>query len=132
MISKLLPLAVCGVFMGCAPAATPRYELSGTVTYNGQPVPAGTILFKPDNSQNNRGPGAQVSIDSGRYHLTESRSTIGGPHVVIITGFDGIPTTNGPLENKLGKPLFPPYEVKVDLPREKSTQDFTVPKPAAR
>ena len=127
MICKLAPIAVCVALVGCGPSAAPRYELSGAVTYAGKPVPAGSIIFKPDHAKDNRGPGAQVGIEAGRYQLPESRGTIGGPHVVTISGFDGVPIKNGPSVNYFGKPLFANYEVKVDLPREKSERNFDVP-----
>jgi len=105
----------------------PRHELSGTVTYNGQPVPAGYILFAPDTSQGNTGPGAQAEISEGRYHTLPGQGTVGGPHVVTISGFDGVAFQDGPIQNPSGKRLFATHQVKLDLPKEQTTQNFAVP-----
>ena len=106
----------------------PRYDLSGTVTHNGQPVPAGYILFAPDTSEGNTGSGAQADIKDGRYQTPPGQGTVGGPHVVTISGFDGQAFQDGPVQNPSGKPLFANYETRADLPKESATHGFSVPK----
>jgi hypothetical protein len=45
---RLLTLGLAGLLLaGCGPAGPPTYEVSGTVTWNGQPLPAGDIIFQP-------------------------------------------------------------------------------------
>ena len=47
------------LFIGCNRDTGPaRYDLKGSITYAGKPVPAGYILFAPDKSKGNDGPGA--------------------------------------------------------------------------
>jgi hypothetical protein len=120
--TALVSLAGCG--SGCGPA---RYDLSGTVRYAGAPLPAGYILFSPDTSQGNQGPGAQADIRGGRYETPPGQGTIGGPHVVSISGFDGVAFDDGPVKNPMGKPLFTGYQTKVDLPKEAASHDFEIP-----
>ena len=120
--AALLSLAGCGSAGGPA-----RFDLSGTVTYAGKPLPAGYLVFSPDTSQGNKGPGAQADIKDGRYQTPAGQGTIGGPHVVTISGFDGVAFGDGPAKNPMGKPLFTSCQVKADLPKEAGTQDFTVP-----
>lgn len=98
-------------------------HLTGTVTYNGKPVPAGTLTFSPDTSQGNSGHGSMAVIRDGKYSTRESLGLVGGPHVVRIEGFDGIP--NG--DNLDGRALFRPYEKPFDLPKESGQFDFAVP-----
>ena len=129
---RCLLLAAAGAALlgaaGCGSDGGPtRYDLSGKVTYNGQPVPAGYILFAPDTSQGNKGPGAQADIQDGRYQTPAGQGAIGGPHVVTISGFDGVAFEDGPVKNPMGKRLFASYQTKTDLPKEAGTQDFTVP-----
>jgi hypothetical protein len=101
------------------------YNLSGTVTFQGKPVPAGQIVFEPDASAGNSGPAAFAKIKDGKYdtRILDGRGTVGGPHLVRIHGRDGIP--RGELLN--GLPLFRDYETKIDLPKADVKQDFEVP-----
>lgn len=95
--------------------ATKRFDLSGSVTFDGKAVPAGTILFEPDSSKGNKGPAGFAKIADGRFDTAAGgKGTIGGPHVVRITGSDEAT-------------LFSDYVTQADLPKEKSTKDFEVP-----
>lgn len=83
---------LCGwvLLMAACEADRPRrYELSGQVTFKGQPVPVGTIVFVPDESKGNRGPGTSAGIADGRYRTPLGQGTIGGPHKVRLSGYDG-------------------------------------------
>jgi len=116
------------VWAGCGGSAGPtRYDLSGTVTYQGKQVPAGMIVLTPDADQGNSGPGTSAPIESGRYQTPPGRGAVGGPHVATITGYDGVPFQDGLVKNPLGKPLFGPIEIKVDLPKQATEHDFVVP-----
>ena len=122
---KLALLVVLPAFVGCPAAAGPaRYELSGSVTYAGKPVPVGQITFIPDDSQGNQGPGTTANIRDGRYQTEAGQGTIGGPHSVSIIGFDGKPTNPN---DAWGLPLFREFKANANLPREPATQDFIVP-----
>ena len=105
------------------------HHLSGTVSFQGKPVPAGHIVFEPDAGSGNTGSPAFAKIKEGRYDTRlEGQGTIGGPHTVLIHGRDGIP--RGELLN--GLPLFQDYSTKADLPSEEGTLDFEVPASAKR
>ncbi len=123
-------LTVVAAVVGCGRGAggPPRYELSGSVTYQGKPVPAGYLVFAPDGEQGNQGPGAHADIVDGRYRTPSSEGTVGGPHVVTIAGFDGRPfEIGGGMMNPQGMPLFPEYRTLVDLPKAAGTHDFEIP-----
>jgi hypothetical protein len=117
--------------VGCGgtPSGPPRYRVSGKVTFNGRPVAAGSISFTPDASQNNRGPGSFAPIRDGAYGTPRGQGTVGGPHVLTITGLDRLPGSGAPGE--VIPPLFSSYPLKVDLPREDTTFDIDVPATAA-
>ncbi|MCH5377175.1 MAG: hypothetical protein JJ992_24700 [Planctomycetes bacterium] len=113
------------VLVGCGPSGPRRYNLSGNVTYGGQPIPAGSITLIPDVTQDNSGPAASMTIENGKFDSSDDGiGHVGGPHLVRITALDGQVSDEFPK----GLPMFPPYETKVDLPKENSTQDFDVPK----
>jgi hypothetical protein len=100
------------------------HHLSGTVTFQGKPVPAGHIVFEPSAGSENGGSPAFAKIKDGRYDTRlEGQGTVGGPHTVLIHGRDGIP--RGELLN--GLPLFQDYSTTADLPNEEGTLDFEVP-----
>ena len=114
---------------GCSGSSEPPYEISGTVTFEGQPVPVGFIHFMPDSSRGNSGSAGGAPIQDGKYVTASGKGTVGGPHRVEIEGFDDIAfdTPEGPWPD--GKPLFPRYRVEVDLPKSATTKDFDVPTP---
>ncbi|MEA1952421.1 MAG: hypothetical protein U9N87_13660 [Planctomycetota bacterium] len=125
-------VAVCGAVVlaiaGCGRDGPSRYEVSGTVTYDGQSVPGGRILFAPDSARGNTGPGSVAEIRNGRYHTRREKGFTGGPCVVTIYGTDG----SMPTEAR-DNALFAPYETHVDLPQDDCRQDFDVPRqPTAR
>jgi hypothetical protein len=126
---------LCGVaalilVAGCR-KETRRFDVSGKVTFNGKPVPVGRIYFDPDLSKKNDGLQGTAEIEDGYYNTAKGgMGTTGGPVVVRIEASDGVA---GDPERPNGKPLFPYYEVQVDLPREnKITRDFDVPASAAQ
>ena len=111
--------------IGCGGSDGPkRYDLSGTVTFDGKPIPAGSIIFQPNASAGNSGPQGAAEIRDGKYDTSANgKGMIGGPHIVRITGFDGIAET----EMDIVKPLFAEYQIEVDLPEESGAKDFEVP-----
>jgi hypothetical protein len=115
--------------VGCGRSQSPpRYDMSGSVSYGGQPVPAGYLTFEPDASKGREGPGAQADIRDGRYQTPRGQGPVGGPHVVTIYGFDGQAfEMGGGRQNPQGMPLFPAYRVEADLPLQAATRDFSVP-----
>jgi len=121
-IAVALPILVSG----CAPPVPdgpPRYELSGSVTFDGKPVPAGEMILSPDTTQGNAGPGAIVMIKDGQYQTEPGAGIVGGAYTVQILGFDGVATEQSPE----GTSIFPTYETTVEFPTENTTHDFEVP-----
>ncbi len=102
-----------------------RYDLSGKVTYGGEPVPGGVIVLEPDQSKGNRGPGAVIEFTDGRYDTPSGKGTVGGPHVARIVGYTGQPA-GGDASTGI-RPLFSEYQVEVDLPPKDASHDFDVP-----
>ena len=114
--------------LGCNRDSGPaRYDLTGTITYDGKPVPAGYILFAPDTYQGNDGPGASASIKDGVYRVRSGEGTVGGPHSATINGFDDVSFQQGLTSNPMGKPLFLNVEIAVDVPKQDATHDFAIP-----
>jgi len=111
--------------VGCSPTSDiQRFDVKGSVNYAGQPVPKGTVTFYP--MPGTPGPGGFADIVDGKFNTSlTGKGTTGGPHRVTIHGYDG----NADLSQELplGKPLFVPYEIEVDLPQAEFQLDCDVP-----
>jgi hypothetical protein len=101
-------------------AGATRHTVSGTVTFRGEPVPAGTIAFEPDTRQGNRGPAGYADIVNGRFrtHI----GAVSGPHLVRINGVSG-----PAVDETKDTALFREYTTTCDLPKGAATLHFDVP-----
>ncbi len=122
-------LACLPVLGGCGGVdeGPARYHVAGAVTYQGEPIPRGTIQFQPDGTKGNSGPASDAEIVDGRYDTSkQGTGTIGGPHIVVIQGFDG--KANPEEELLLGMPLFSDFRTEADMPKsvEIGNVDFKV------
>ncbi len=106
---------------GCATDPGPkRTRLTGGVTYDGQPIPYGEVLFTPDAAKQNGGPQGFAQIRDGRYDTASSadgKGVGGGPTILRVTGFSGP-----------GGKLLCEVEMSVEVPADGGTFDIDVPK----
>ena len=121
----LFALVAC---CGCGQEGPERYDLSGTVTYDGKPVPKGFVTLTPDIDKGNDGPGGGAEIVDGKYQTSAEMGIIGGPHTVRIVGYDGIPARVEGEDLPNGKGLFAPYQTTVDFPKQDSEYNFAITK----
>jgi hypothetical protein len=119
--------AILGWAAGCSGSRPKTIQLSGKVTFKGQPVPAGYLSFLPDASQGGRGEVRVVQIKDGVYDSSREKNPglYPGPTLIRIGGFDGKPLHRYPQ----GKQIFNPYEVRETV--AEGTKDFEVPASAA-
>ncbi|MFG0261367.1 MAG: hypothetical protein ACF788_03155 [Novipirellula sp. JB048] len=112
--------------MGCGSADPQEQHVSGAVTFNGAPVLMGDIQFLPKSG--NPGPAGSAKVIDGKFDtaVEGGRGTVGGPHAVIINGFDG--QAEPEAELPLGKPLFSDYKVDFDIPSASgpTTKNFDI------
>lgn len=109
---------------GCGGVDGPaRYRVSGEVRYEGKPVPAGEIVFRPNTNKGNDGPGSVARIADGRYQTDSGRGVVGGAYIVEIVGFDGVQSA----ESLDGSVLFSPRTEEVEFPLSAATHDFDLP-----
>lgn len=123
--SRALPRALTLLLLAGCSDAPRRYDVSGKVSYRGEPLRAGVIFFDTDIKKDHHGPQGYALIKDGAYNTAEpgGKGTIGGPHIARIDGFDGSRARELPF----GRPLFSSFHKEVDLPRATSTADFDVP-----
>lgn len=132
-LTRFATMLLCGLMLGCGNDGT--QHLSGTVTFQGKPVPAGKIYFLPDSSKNNTGPSGWADIKDGRYDTSAAGGSgvITGPMVVAIEGIDPRPPAGADPSGEITTTvLFPRYETTIDLSSEDVTKDFEVPAEAAK
>lgn len=125
------PALVCWLLgtIGCGGGDPNRCDLEGTVTFQGKPVPAGSIVFEPDAAKGNRGPQGFAGISDGRYSTRRAGKPAPlGPVIVRVFGFDGS-TAAADSDDRFspGKRLFRPYTTHFDVSSEVTTFDFDVP-----
>jgi hypothetical protein len=77
-------LALCGVLSlltGCGSNVGGNVAVSGNVTYDGEPLKTGQVVFEP------RGPGRMAigQLVDGRYSIAAERGPLPGGYVVRIT-----------------------------------------------
>ncbi len=110
--------------MGCGSGNRNVYHVSGTVSFDGRPVPAGFVLFDPDVSAGNDGTQGFAEIKDGRFDTSRrGRGITGGAYVVQLRGNTASAGS--------GKMLSWQYEQTIDLPAADSQHDIAVPASAA-
>ncbi|HET6573888.1 MAG TPA: hypothetical protein VFG68_09820 [Fimbriiglobus sp.] len=118
--------AVLALAAGCS-SEPPMAQVSGTVTFKGQPVPAGWISFTPDA---NKGTVRVCQIKDGVYDSSKEGQpgVYPGKNLVKIAGFDG---NKVPLWGQ-GKQIFNPVDDTFNVPSGTTTKDWVVPESAGK
>lgn len=125
-----LLVAMWGVCLltGCSDEKqSPRYQVSGMVTYAGEPIPEGLVKFEPDVENGGQGPGDYAPIKDGFYRT--EHGICAGPVKVSICGFDGVPlevVKDGQTVLEKSEP-FKDYPTTAEIKSEDTVIDFDVP-----
>lgn len=105
---------------GCG-GGIPKYTVTGTVTYEGKPIRAGTITFEPREGPVTQETMAFAVIRDGKYEV----EIVGGPHKVVIRDLSDDPDIVAS-EAEASPPLFTgQITVDVDFPKKSPTGVFT-------
>jgi len=106
-----------------------RVRVSGSVTFQGKPVPYGNVVFEPDKSKGNSGPQGYATIKDGRFDtgLAGGTAPTSGPQVIAIEGYPEL----GNEDPKKGRLVFN-HRTSADLTGKEMTLDFDVPASAGR
>ena len=127
LIGRLVgAMAVLVLATSCS-SAPPLAQMSGTVTFKGEPVPAGWISFTPEAG---KGLVKVCQIKNGTYDSSkEGEPGINpGKNLVRIAGFDGhkIPMWGQ------GKQIFNPVDMTFEVPSGTSNKNFEIPESAGK
>lgn len=113
------------MLLGCgAPEGPAKFDVSGNVTYQGKPVPTGTVTFYPNTEKGTSGPTAQAKIVDGKYDTRSefSKPTIAGNLIIVVDGFEA-PRPN----EEVPTPLFKPFQMEFEMPAESKILNIDVP-----
>lgn len=114
------------VLAGCS-KGDGRDSLSGNVTFDGQPLPYGEVIFRPS-----QGPEGSATIRDGKFSTDDGGQGITkGPNTLIVTGYAAEPESQADetKSSEAAAPLFSGYQQQADLSSE--TFDIIVPREAA-
>jgi hypothetical protein len=121
------------VLPGCSGAASDRAAVSGQVTFDGQPLGSGQVVFEP------RGQGRMAigQLVNGRYSIAAPHGPTAGEYIVRITASrptgekaSGGPTSGGELKDVYTQFLPAKYneatelKVQIDPAQGDVEQDF--------
>ncbi|QDU38534.1 hypothetical protein Mal4_28630 [Maioricimonas rarisocia] len=115
----VLPLTV--LLVGCTGSGIATGDMSGTVTFNGEPVPYGTIEFHPASESENPGPTVSTEIHNGTFDTAESgTAVVRGPLEIRITAYPSEPADleDETAEAEVVEPYFVGYTVEMDYTAE--------------
>ncbi|WP_417744154.1 hypothetical protein [Rosistilla oblonga] len=116
-------VAMLGSTVGCGGSnGPPRAEVSGYVTFQGQPVPVGTIEYRPNAEKGTSGPQVTLVIQDG-YYDSDGKGPVFGHHTVKVSGYTGVEVPFIPE----GERLFPVHKDDVEIVEESYTINYDFP-----
>ena len=121
----LLALVACAGFVGCGGADDdlPRAAVSGTVTFEGQPLAQGRIQFEPSSPDAKVTAGAEIT--DGRFAIPRDQGPTPGDYRVMVTSAvvrkSGADVAPGDEPAKRGGPMLPAPAVEL-IPKEYNAQ----------
>jgi hypothetical protein len=104
------------VMAGCGSPRPNRSPLQGKVTYEGNPVVYGLVIFNPDTEKGNKGVFGTAEINDGVYQTNPDYGPTLGAMRVNVQVYDSKPPANHMLVN------IP--DLAADIPSGTSTWDF--------
>lgn len=124
VLSAAAVLAAAALLAGCN-SGEQLYDVSGTVTFDGKPIPKGLIFFDPDVTKGGSGGQGFANIVDGKFTTADKgRGVRGGAYLVRVNGFDGKEAPEAPF----GMYLFPEHQEPRELPKAPSTLDLALTK----
>jgi len=102
---------------------------SGTVTYNGNPVEKGVVIFTPDATKGNlMGASNIASIQNGRYELPVAQGISGGWYEIRVEVTEWVAGTGN--DDGTLRDLIPPYIFSHEF--KPNDETFNIDIPASR
>ncbi|MEW4527935.1 MAG: hypothetical protein ACF8PG_03460 [Maioricimonas sp. JB045] len=120
LIRCLIVLPVLVLLVGCTGGGVATGDMSGTVTFQGEPVPYGTIEFHPVSEDDEPGPTVSAEIRNGAFDTSEAGAVVRGPLEIRITAY---PSELSDVEDETVEvdpvePYFVGYAIEMDYSAE--------------
>ena len=112
---------------GCGGEGFKRHQVSGEVTFQEKRVQSGVIVFQPDQSVGKLAPTTYTKIENGAYKTPRNESPTNGLYHVIVKGADLKNMIANPDGTYTTPPLFPEFQMDVQIPPPKGKLDIKVP-----
>lgn len=117
LLRCLVGVSAMVLTVGCSGGGIPTGNMSGTVTFRGEPVPYGTIEFHPASEEENPGPTVSTEIRDGVFDTSSSGAgVVKGPLELRITAYPSEPATSEDetVEVEPVEPYFVGYTINMD------------------
>ena len=130
-VAIMLPVSVLGCGLGADPHG--RKALSGTVTFQGQPVDGGSIKFL---ALEENGLSAGSLILQGKYQVPREQGLPAGTYRVMISALEPTPTPTGapgenpapPAKERIPAEFNVETKLKIEIKADQEAKfDFTIP-----
>ncbi|QDV66641.1 hypothetical protein Poly24_03280 [Rosistilla carotiformis] len=124
-ILLLVPSLTALVGCDSSSAGPGKYSVTGNVTFQGQPLPEGEIIFAPDTTSGNKGPASVAYVKDGKFATQPGMGLVGGAYNLEVTGFQ----TKAEMDQDgepIVEPLFDTFVTKHEFEHQDSTYDFAV------
>ncbi|MFG0335561.1 MAG: hypothetical protein ACF8TS_19555 [Maioricimonas sp. JB049] len=121
LLRSLFALPMMVLLAGCTGSGIATGDMSGTVIFNGEPVPYGTIEFHPASDAKNPGPTVSAEIRNGAFDTSESgAAVVRGPLEIRITAYPSEPADleDETAETEAVEPYFVGYTIEMDYTAE--------------
>ena len=117
------------LIVGCGGDGLVRHQVSGTVTFKGNKVEYGTMIFEPEASVGTIAPTGFARIENGDYKTAREESPIAGTYRVRVMGFDKSKMKKDAAPGEIidTPSLFPEYQVQLEIPPPSGRYDIEVP-----
>lgn len=112
-----------------------RFEVSGQVIYQGNPVEHGSVVFEPTESVGETAPTVFTQILDGTFRIEKKDGPTKGTYTVRVNGVDHSKTNfDVPPGTPVATPsLFPQYVFEAEIPAPNNELKIEVPdQPAGR
>lgn len=125
----VLPLFLMTLLaVGCSRGPV-TFPVSGTVTYDGQPLPEGIIIFVPDGTKGVSGIPSEAQVKDGKFQIAKQAGVVAGAYLVTIESGEAIPPAD-PSGETIFRERFPAYGTKHEFAagEKEYVVTFDVPK----
>lgn len=106
------------LFVGCGNGGVERHNISGTATFDGQPIVYGQVEFISKHGQGVDAPSGTAGIRDGKYDTSiDGQGVVAGPYELLVTAYPTkLPETDDETSEVAEvEPIFFNYAIEATL-----------------